>query len=330
MFDEHSGQMKMIRRTRQHILILAITLAMISIFNTAAQNKAPDKLKDDGVIKSNGGPQRHPQSKEQNSDQEDVKPPQVAVQVEAPAVDDNRADRQEENEIQKKLADYTFWLVAFTAVLAIVGGVQGYFLYRQARHLREHAGHLHTLAGAATDNARAAHLTAQAVIDSERGWLQVTLGNVQLPTRIDPQSLMAFFLFPTVTNKGKTVCRLTEMFIAKRFAKSRLDLPHSPVYEDKGGANSETSVLRDEVILVPDFPLTPLGIGISMTEISKVRDAAEALYIYGYVRYEISGPSGQTTRFTRFCFHYHIPGGFNPLPEGFLMPTGLPEYTRAT
>jgi hypothetical protein len=319
----------MIQRTGQHILIVLIPLAMISIFTTAAQNKAPDTLKN-GVIKSNRGPQQgRLQSKDQNSAQEHAKPPQVVVQVEAPAVDDHRADRQEENEIQKKLADYTFWLVAFTAVLAIVSGVQGYFLYQQARHLREHAGHLHTLAGAATDNARAAHLTAQAVIDSERGWLQVTLGNVQLPTGIAPQSLMAFFLFPTVTNKGKTVCRLTEMFITKRFAKSRLDLPDSPVYEDKGGADSETSVLRDEVILVPDFPLTPLGIEISMTEISRIRDAAETLYVYGYVRYEISGPAGQTTRFTRFCFHYHIPGGFNPLPEGFLMPTGLPEYTRA-
>jgi hypothetical protein len=207
---------------------------------------------------------------------------------------------------------------------------QAHHLQEQARHLQEHAGHLHTLAGAATDNAKAAQLTAQAVIDSERGWLQVTLGNVQLPTRIDPQSLMAFFLFPTVTNKGKTVCRLTEMFLTKRFVKSRLNLPSSPVYEVKGDADSESSVLRDEIILVPDFPLTPLDIGISMREISKVRDAAETLYVYGYVRYEISGSVSQTTRFTHFCFHYHIPGGFNPLPEGFLMPTGLPEYTRAT
>ena len=258
------------------------------------------------------------------------KTPSVVVQVEAPTVDDHSADRQEEKEIQRKLADYTLWLVVFTAVLALVGLGQGYFLRQQARHLQEHAGHLHALAGAATDNAKAAQLTAQAVIDSERGWLQVTLGTIQLPTSIAPESLMVFFLFPTVTNKGKTVCRLTEMFLTKRFVKSRLDLPSSPVYEVKGCADSESSVLRDELILAPDFPLTPLGIGISMAEVLKVRDAVETLYVYGYVRYEISGLVSETTRLTRFCFHYHIPGGFTPLPEGFLMPTGLPEYTRAT
>jgi hypothetical protein len=264
----------------------------------------------------------------QHEDLSSPKPPSVVVQVEAPPA--NTAESKEDLEIQGKLAEYTKWLVIVTCLLAAVGLVQGYFLFRQARHLHTHASHFHDLAESASNNAKAAQLTAQAIIDSERGWLQVTLGNIQLPARIDPQSLMAFFLFPTVTNKGKTVCRLTKMYITKGLAKSRLELPSSPVYEEKTGLDSESSVLRDEVIMVPDFPLTPLDIGISMTEINRVRDAVETLYIYGYVSYEISGPLGQTTRFTRFCFHYHIPGGFNPLPEGFLMPTGLPEYTRAT
>jgi hypothetical protein len=175
--------------------------------------------------------------------------------------------------------------------------------------------------------ADAALLNAQAVIDSERAWILVTISReALLPEKINPTLLMAYFLSPTVVNRGKSVCKLTWMFVTKRIIKSTSQLPSDPDYSEI----PESSVLRDELVLAPESPLTPLSIGISMSEIQRVREGNEALYVYGYVVYEIGAPTSERKKATRFCFVYNIPGGYSPLPEGFLMAAGLPNYTSAT
>jgi hypothetical protein len=179
-----------------------------------------------------------------------------------------------------------------------------------------------------TENAAdAARLNAQAVIDSERGWVEVTIkSDVTLPPVIDPYSLVVLFVFPTVNNRGKTVCKLTKMYISKTFAVSILNLPSKPVYTENRGS----SVLNQELLMFPNSPISPLDIGISMDEINRVRMTKEVLYVYGYALYEINGLPGETSKYTRFCFCYNIPGGYSPLPEGFLMPVGIPSYTETT
>ena len=195
-------------------------------------------------------------------------------------------------------------------VFALVGSILAYLTVRSTKKAAE-----------------AALMNAQAVIDSERGWIQVTIGSqFQLPRQLDPNLLMAYFLFPTVANRGRSVCKLTRMFITKRVLNSTSTLPSDPDYTE----TPESSVLRDELVLAPESPLTPLNIGISMGEIRRVRQKGGVLYVYGYVLYEISAPTSEREKATRFCFVYNIPGGFSPLPEGFLMAAGVPNYTLST
>jgi hypothetical protein len=175
--------------------------------------------------------------------------------------------------------------------------------------------------------ADAALLNAQAVIESERGWIQVTISSqAQLPAQLSPNLLTAYFLSPTVVNRGKSVCKLTRMFVTKRVINSTSTLPSNPDYTE----TPESSVLRDELVLAPESPLTPLSIGISMGDIRRVRAGSEVLYVYGYALYDISAPTSEKQKTTRFCFVYNIPGGFSPLPEGFLMAAGVPNYTSST
>jgi hypothetical protein len=173
--------------------------------------------------------------------------------------------------------------------------------------------------------ANAARLNAQAVIDNERGWLEVSFGNIKLPKLVTPDILSIFCLFPHVTNRGKTVCKLTEMYITRTFNKSALGLPCPPIYDK----TIESSFLSLDLPMFPESPLAPLDRKISMREVNRARSREEMLFVYGYVQYEIKGLPTETTKFTRFCFVYNLPGGYSPLPEGFLMPTGVSEYTKS-
>ena len=335
--------MKMIQGTRQHILILLITLATISIFTTGAQNKAPDKLKDDGVIKSNGGPQRYPQSKDQNSDQENVKPPQVVVQVEAPAVDDHRADRQEENEIQKKLADYTFWLVAFTAmlaaftfVLALVGLVQGYllrqqarYLQEQARHLQEHSDHLHTLAGAATDNARAAKEAAEAalkqadhMITSERAWFVCRADMVWDKGEDNKTVGRIGFRYENI---GKTAGFITEIGFAVDRLNRGQELPQiPPSYQN--GDTSQWTAGRGLLIVPGDNMGRRASWEPTRSQLDSLQKEELLIWVHGYVKYRDSFV--EQMRETRYCLRLNPHWGDSDSVSFFI--DGPPAYNSAT
>jgi len=179
---------------------------------------------------------------------------------------------------------------------------------------------------AARDAAKASLLNARAIVDSERAWVEVTVkSGTTLPQTIPANQLAIWAFFPTVTNSGRTVCRLTGMFIGKRFARSPQELPAIPNYSEAGA-----SILNAELLLFPDSPQSPLDIKLSMEEVWRVRNSQDSLYIYGYVQYEIPMDSRNPQRQTRFIFVYNIPAGFSALPEGFLVPVGLPEYNRAT
>jgi hypothetical protein len=170
----------------------------------------------------------------------------------------------------------------------------------------------------------------QILVDNERGWLQVTLGKGTLPEMVEPNRLVVIWMFPTVTNQGRTACRLTKMYLRKRFCVSIAELPIPPLYEQEPGESSDSSILNAELLMVPNFPLTPLGIALSTGDIQTIRTPGKTLYLYGYIEYELGSLKRRLKRYTRFCFEYHIPGGYDPLPEGFLMPAGTPEYTRST
>ena len=175
-------------------------------------------------------------------------------------------------------------------------------------------------------SAKAASENTQFLIDSKRAWLDVTMGDVKFSDLfVDTSALTIFIMRPTITNYGKTVTRIKSMYLRKHICESDSRLPQEPVYE-----SPETVYFVGELLMVPASKKTPLYVSTSSIEFQKIKNSGESLYLYGYVRYEILGEPGTTERETRFCFIYHIPGGFSGDPEGFHMPTGLPQYNRAT
>jgi hypothetical protein len=219
-------------------------------------------------------------------------------------------------------------IVAWVGNLLLVGVGIGTLIavWKQAKRMKEHAEELKNVAAAAL-------LNAQAVIGSERAWLTATMGEVKLePEPADPNIQVTFWMHPTVANHGRTPARLTKMYLRYRLCKSITELPFVPVYEVEDDDPSEdgSSCFDGELLIVPNSGLSPLGVPLDGEDARTVRAGDITLILYGYIRYEINGVPGETTRFTRFIFRYDLAGKSSPIPEGFHFPTGLPEYNRAT
>jgi hypothetical protein len=134
-----------------------------------------------------------PQPEGCNDNQDSQKTPSVIIQI--GSQQPNTTETEEKKDNDRKLTEYTRWLAIFTAVLAVVSIGQGYFLFRQAHHLRTHAGHLHRLSTAAVDSAKTTKETLDAVKnqaiqlerqvaashDSLRAWIGVDVREVQAP-----------------------------------------------------------------------------------------------------------------------------------------------------
>jgi hypothetical protein len=218
-------------------------------------------------------------------------------------------------------------------VLAVVGVLTLIAVWKQANRMGEHSTHLQSVAGSAAKNAEAALLNAQVLIESERAWLAVTMGAVKLePELANPNMQVTFWMHPTVANHGRTPARLTRMYLRYRLCKSITKLPFVPVYEmdDDDPSDDGSSCFDGELLIVPNSAISPLGVPLDNEDARTVRAGDITLILYGYIRYEINGVAGETTRFTRFIFRYDLADKASPIPEGFHFPTGLPEYNRAT
>jgi hypothetical protein len=146
-----------------------------------------------------------------------------------------------ESDDSRHLADYTLWLTFFTAMLFVVSVVQGYFLYRQVKHLGEHAEHLRKLAIAATDNAKAARDAAEASLkqaatmaNAERAWI---VERVTFPDRIPRRSTNwdGGTIPATLTFKNIGTQPAMLQSVHSRFHTAE-QLPDEPQY--RGGASS--------------------------------------------------------------------------------------------
>jgi hypothetical protein len=80
------------------------------------------------------------------------------------------------------------------------------------------------------------------------------------------------------------------------------------------------------VTLPPDMVMQPLKLALSGSNWPAIRDGQNFLYVYGFVEYL---DAFDRKRESRFCYLYHVPGGFNPNPRGFYM-SGGHEYNRCT
>jgi hypothetical protein len=161
--------------------------------------------------------------------------------------------------------------------------------------------------------ARTGEASRLMLMNEQRAWLLVSLpaNASEAVARFvpDPMRLEILYIYPVLRNYGKTIARIT-------LAKARLvalpdaqPLPAEPDYE---GPDFHT--VAATTLLPPDAPAQGLQPGISSMNFTPVRERNATLWLYGFVDYlDLNDRPHQT----RFCFKYHVPGGFNPTPEGF-------------
>jgi hypothetical protein len=189
---------------------------------------------------------------------------------------------------------------------------------RQTDEIVRHAA---THAQAAKDAAEAAKVSAEALIDSEQAWIAVTIGAMP-EFNVDTNRLEILYVQPAFRNYGKTPGKITKIKARPLIVTEPETLPPEPIYEGNGLQSFDI-----EIDLPPGTTIQPLNIGVSNIELAEIkRSRNSTLYIIGIIEY--SGVAGRQ-HWTRFCFIYHVPSGFNPLPEGFYI-SGPRAYNRAT
>lgn len=177
----------------------------------------------------------------------------------------------------------------------------------------------HTLI-ATKNSADAARASAEALIRSERGLILVTMG--QLPDfNPEPNRLEFLFLAPILRNYGKTGVTITRTVGRAHQVGAIGDLPEEPVYAGEGVQD-----IRATVTFPPDALTQPIKLGVSSLEWPAIRTSQRILYIYGFVEY---ADAFDRHHESRFCYLYHVPGGFNPNPAGFYV-SGPEAYNRCT
>lgn len=195
--------------------------------------------------------------------------------------------------VNKDTLDWAY--VLFSFLLVVVGGLQ-------LRILRENAN---------------------ALLNSERARLLVTIGPLPAFT-IDPNKVQIMWLHPTVQNHGKTPATITKMRLRAHQVSSVDGLPEEPIYDIAG--NREIRRFDGETLFPPNVTVSPLSAGVDARDFVPIRQGTSILYLYGIVEYR---DIAKRAFYTRFCFLYHVPSGFNPIPEGFVY-GGPSAYNKAT
>jgi hypothetical protein len=270
---------------------------------SVSQNVPPDTPKK-GVVEGNGTVKTQPSPASQHEDQNSAKAPSVVVQVQTPNTESNHADAHED-EAAKELARYTFGLMVLTLGLVVVGVI--------------HASHLHKLGKAATDNAKAALLNAQVVINAERALILFTIEKTLLTNRPGH----AVFLI-NARNFGKTPAREVSISEPKEIFTSFPErLPNYPEYAPL--KESLQYLVPSESHLVADFFPAKDGWAGKQAETAREEKgdpASVQRLIYGEVRYK-DGISDET-RTSRYCFRFeHHP---TTIIGGQLVRCGPPNY----
>jgi hypothetical protein len=167
-------------------------------------------------------------------------------------------------------------------------------------------------------SAKAAERSIECMIDSERAWVLVQIGQLPEFTPI-PSQVQILWLQPILTNHGKTPARVTKISVRQDQVPNINALPSEPEYQN------ERSV---DIILPPGANIQPENVGVNASDFAAITQGTSRLFVYGFVDY---ADFGKKPRQTRFCLIYHVPHGFNPVPAGFYDYGNAPEaYTRCT
>jgi hypothetical protein len=135
--------------------------------------------------------------------------------------------------------------------------------------------------------------------------------------------LEILFIMPAIRNYGKTEARITKGTIRLEQRPAADPMPPEPQYDAR-----DAHVFNGEVVLPPESSaqLQSFRVGISNLDFKPVREGLTVLWIYGFVEYRDIYDQFHENR---FCFTFHIPGGFDPQPAGWYR-AGPPGYNTST
>jgi hypothetical protein len=190
----------------------------------------------------------------------------------------------------------------------------------QANLMRIHAKEFKQLAGAAADNAKAAKLSAQSVIDAERPWLVVQFVQTN---NLETGALPIFDI--TCINQGKTPALIQRMDATFKVVTNPLALP-VPM-KDLGPMvlpDLRFIVNRDSCKVWEGLRLDTIL--VSATDWAEVYIEGKFLVFFGRVEYDDVFDSGESKKchITSWCYVYN-PGDVEKLKS--TGPKGYNEYT---
>ncbi len=208
-------------------------------------------------------------------------------------------------------ANLVLVVLAYVGIMLAVSALKK--IERQTRYTE-------TAAEAAAASAQAALLNAQAVINSERPWILVTV-------EPSPSSENSFTIM--ATNRGRTPARMIAHAERTRIAIDEEHLPSPPEY-----TKEEPKAPLLPIILLPgeSTPIKQFSRGDvreicgTEEEFSRLETWEEKLFFYGKVTYrDLIAPADNQVHETNWCC-WHIHGRRN---SGLVM-AGPPEYNLHT
>ena len=210
----------------------------------------------------------------------------------------------EDLELQRKLAKFTKWLVivgAFQFVALIVQAIAFWYtlgaIRTQANLMGVHAGHLNNLATAAKNNAEAASLNAESVMNSERAWLVMQPDTFKL----EPSRKFDW----VIKNVGKTTARIVETNMRCRKCTSlEKILADPPEYKDPICAHGIPIAPGDSAQFWSYIEAQPRDSdGMTAQDVAEIQSGKAELVAYGFVKYLDSFGEEHESR---FCYYYAL------------------------
>ena len=216
------------------------------------------------------------------------------------------------------LHDQIAW--AANLVLVIVGYAGVILAVSTLKKIERHTRSTEAAAEAAADSAQAALLNAQAIIDSRRPWLLIT---------VEPSRSIENSFTVEATNRGRSPAKIIATAEQIKIAIDEAHLPYTPEYksEEPGAPFVPIILLPGESAAIKPFCRDDLK-AICKTEetLKRVEKWEEKVFIYGKVVYgDLIAPSGKQTHETAWCCWY-----IHGRQKSGLVIAGPPEYNLHT
>ncbi|HET7103126.1 MAG TPA: hypothetical protein VFI20_03480 [Terracidiphilus sp.] len=188
---------------------------------------------------------------------------------------------------------------AATIVLAVLGYVGIMLGLRLFRNIQRQTDLNAATAQAALDAATAALAHAQAIVNSERPWIVIT---------VEPFLTMENSFKIIATNRGRTPARVLSTVDRVKVAVNETQLPESPEYATvEGGASPDPMVLLPgETAGILAFSRDDVrAICKTDAELSRIELWQESIFLYGRLTYQdLITPADSKTHETSWCCRY--------------------------